>query len=76
MELSEEIIQYVENQIPEMAEHATRQAFWNTLASGNSVIIAQKGKLWEVYPDGTRRFIKDIIGPVTVQQRHYTIPEV
>jgi hypothetical protein len=74
MELSEKTIQYVEDQIPEMAEQATRQAFWNTLATGNSVIVAQQGQLWEVYPDGSRRFIKDITGPVTVQQRHYTIP--
>ena len=67
-------MRYVEDQIPELATQATQQAYWHTLASGNSVVVAQGGKLWEVFPDGTRRFIKEIEAPTLVHQSRYTIP--
>jgi hypothetical protein len=54
MELSEEAIDYLEQQIPELAELATRQAFWQTLASGHSAIIAEGAHLIRIYPDGTK----------------------
>lgn len=66
-------MQYVEEQIPELAEQATRQAFWHTLASGDSVVVAHEGKLWEVFPDGNRKFVKDITAPSFVQKRQFTI---
>jgi uncharacterized protein YjeT (DUF2065 family) len=74
MELQEKAMQYVEGQIPLLAPQAARQAFWATLAMGESVMIAEAGKLWEVAPDGSRRFVKDILPPVTVSRQHYRIP--
>lgn len=76
MELGEEAMQYMEDQIPELAQYATRQAYWHTLASGDTVVIAEDGKLWEIFPDGSRRYIKDIPAPSTIPQRHFTIPAV
>lgn len=75
MQLTEQAIQYVEEQIPGLAEQATSQAYWHTLAAGDSVVVALEGKLWEVFPDGTRQFIKTIAAPVSVEQRHFTIPQ-
>lgn len=54
MELSEQAIDYIEAHLPELMATATKQAYWQTLASGHSVLIAENGKLLRVQPDGTR----------------------
>ena len=71
--LDEKTIQFVENQIPELAGQATHQAFWHSLSSGDTVLVSQEGQLWEVFPDGHRQYVKDLTGPTTVQQRSFTI---
>ena len=60
MELTEKEIDYLEQFIPEWAEIATRRAYWQALASGYSVMISENGAIVEVFPDGTRKFIKAI----------------
>lgn len=75
MILREEEIEYLEEQIPLMAEYATRIAYWQTLASGNSVLIAKNGKIIEVMPDGTEKFIKEIAKPLFVSKRRFIIPK-
>jgi hypothetical protein len=71
--LNEQELNYLEQQIPILAETATKQAFWQTLASGDKVMIAEDGKLIEVSPDGTRKVIKEIEKPTKVTQRFYKI---
>ncbi|MCU0470014.1 MAG: hypothetical protein MUF58_15575 [Arcicella sp.] len=71
--LNENEIDYLEQQIPILAETATKQAFWQTLASGDSVIIAKDGELIEVFPDGTRKVIKNIEKPIKVTQRFFQV---
>lgn len=75
MALTEKEIDYLEQQIPELAELATRQAFWQTLASGDSVLIAEDGFLIEIRPDGSRTIVGEIEKPLIVEQRHFTIPK-
>ena len=58
--MTEKAMDYLEAQIPEMAVMALKQAYWDALASGNSVLISEDGKLLEVFPDGTRKFVKKI----------------
>ena len=60
MKLNEQAIQYLEEHFPEMAELATKQAYWETLSSGNSVLVVENAEIIEVFPDGTRQFIKKI----------------
>ena len=60
MSLTEKEIDYLEQQIPEWAQLATRRAYWQALASGQSVVISENGAIVEVFPDGTRKFIKAI----------------
>ena len=74
MELSEKAIDYLETQIPEMAELALRQAYWQTLASGNSVTVLENDEIVEISPEGTRKVIKKIqrTSPVNFQ-KHYTL---
>lgn len=60
MKIDDKAIDYLEQHIPELAEAATKQAYWQALASGSSVLIAEGNALIEVFPDGTRQFIKNI----------------
>ncbi|MCU0326208.1 MAG: hypothetical protein MUF45_13280 [Spirosomaceae bacterium] len=71
--LNEKQIDFLEKQIPIMAEYATKQAYIETLASGDKVMIADNGKLVEVYPDGTRKIIKEIAKPIKVTQSSFKI---
>ena len=60
MKLSEKELDYLESHIPELAAAAVTQAYWTALASGHSVLEADDGKLIEVFPDGTRKFIENL----------------
>lgn len=60
MSLTEESMQFLEEQIPELAEAAVRQAYWDALNSGSSVLEYENGALVEVFPDGTRKRIKNL----------------
>lgn len=71
--LTEEELDYLEEQIPLLAETATKQAYWQTLASGDKVIIAENGFLIEVSPDGSKKVVKEIGKPVKVYKRLFTI---
>ena len=42
-------------------------AYWKTLASGGSVLETDGGAIYEVFPDGTRRFVKQIEPPISVE---------
>lgn len=65
MQLTTNMLDYLEAHLPELMATATKQAYWQTLASGQSVLIAEDGKLVEVFPDGTKQVIKDIAKPTT-----------
>lgn len=60
MQPDEKTIEYLEGHIPELADAATRQAYWQALASGSSVLIAENGEIKEVFPDGTKRTVEKI----------------
>lgn len=57
---NEKMIDYLEQHIPEMAQAAVKQAYWQALASGSSVLVGENGVINEVFPDGTVRFVKNI----------------
>jgi len=63
MALSEKEISYLEEHIPELADAAFTQAYWAALASGSSVLVSENGKLMEIFPDGTKKFIKQLTPP-------------
>ncbi len=68
METDEKAIQYLEEHIPELAEAAVKQAYWQALAAGNSVLISDNGVLTEVFPDGTTKIIEQNEPFVKVQK--------
>ncbi|MCU0340220.1 MAG: hypothetical protein MUE30_10055 [Spirosomaceae bacterium] len=73
MALSEKELEYLENHIPELAEYATKEAYWRALAMGSSVLVASNGFLIEVFPDGTQKIIKEIAKPTEITQKHFSI---
>ena len=71
--LNEKEIDFLENQIPQLAELATKQAYWHALSSGSSVLIAEDGQLIEVFPDGSRIVRKEIPKRIKTTQRFFII---
>jgi hypothetical protein len=59
-QLTDQEIDFLESHIPELAEAAAKQAYWQALANGSSVLKVEKGEIIEVFPDGSRKFIKKI----------------
>lgn len=66
MPTSEQAMQFLEEHIPERAQSAVTQAYWQALASGRSVLQSENGAIDEGFPDGTRKLIKAITLPSMV----------
>lgn len=66
MPTSEKAMQFLEAHIPELAQAAVTQAYWQALASGSSVLQSENGAIFEVFPDGTRKLIKTTTPPSVV----------
>jgi len=60
MQPTERQLDFIESHIPELAEGAFKQAFWQTLSDGVSVMIAENNQLVEVFPDGTKKIIREL----------------
>ena len=71
--LTDQELDFLEQQIPILAETAMKQAYWQTLTSGDKVMIAENGFLVEVSPDGSRKVVKEIGKPMKVTKRIFTI---
>lgn len=60
MSLTEEEMTFLEEQIPELASGAFKQAYLAALATGSSVLMSENGNLVEIFPNGKRKFIKKL----------------
>ena len=58
--MPEREIQYLEEHIPELAESAVTQAYWQSLAAGNSVLKSENGIIYERFSDGSSQIVKEI----------------
>ena len=58
MQDTEKTLDYLEEQIPTLAAAAVNVAYWQALASGQTVFICDDGALCEVFPDGPASFSK------------------
>lgn len=67
MALNEQSMRFLEEHIPDMADCALTQAYWQSLAAGNSVLESDNGVIYEVQPDGTRKVVKTNPPPLPVQ---------
>lgn len=57
---SEAEILELENLFPTLADSVFKEACEKALASGLTVMQSIKGVIYEVSPDGTRKFVKNI----------------
>ena len=74
MALTEKEMIFLEAQIPELTEKATQRAYFETLAAGHSVVVSEGNQIIEVFPDGTRKVIKQLLhNSVSVTQKIYKI---
>ncbi len=74
MKMTEENIDFLETQIPDLAELAFQQAYWHNLSSGNTVTVLEDDKIVEISPDGKKRVIKTMPRQgKRITQKHYTI---
>ena len=71
--MNEKTIDYLEQAIPELAQAATRQAYWQALAAGSSVLVSENGVIKEMFPDGTSRVVEKTAPWVKVQKGKTTI---
>lgn len=60
MSMTEESMRFLEEHIPILADAAIKQAYWRALATGSSVLISEEGALVEIFPDGTRKVLKQL----------------
>lgn len=65
--LNEEALQLLEQEIPKLAQGATKQAYVEALASGNSVIKVVKNQLVEYFADGTFKVLKNMQPSIKVE---------
>jgi len=63
----EKIIQELESRFPTLSGVTFNAALKQTLASGQSVLQSDQGVIYEVFPDGTRRRVKEIEPPTLVE---------
>jgi len=72
---TQEEIDFLENYIPEFANSAVKKAYLDTLSSGNSVLETIENKLYEVFPDGKKVFIKNVSKniKIDVNKRAFTL---
>ncbi|MBF0192431.1 MAG: hypothetical protein HQL99_15025 [Magnetococcales bacterium] len=75
MSIPEQTMQFLEEHIPDLAAPAFKQAYWQALASGSSVLEVEDSTIVEVFPDGTRKVIKQIGAaiPMTSGQKRVAV---
>ncbi len=60
MSITEERLRFMEEKIPLLADAAIKQAYRQALASGSSVLVCENDALVEIFPDGTRKVLKQL----------------
>ncbi len=61
-------IEKMERLVPCKAEKAVKLAYKEARNAGQSIVMAAAGKLYQVSPDGKRKFIKDLAKRVQVKK--------
>lgn len=51
-------LDYLEKGIPVLAKNAIQKAYYDTLSAGLSVVESIDGSIYEIFPNGSKKFIK------------------
>jgi hypothetical protein len=65
--VSDQDIQILESRFPAASGSAFAAARERVLESGQSVLQSQDGVIYEVFPDGSRKVVKQIEPPILVE---------
>ena len=65
-QMSEESMQHMEAQIPELAGNAVKRAYFQALTTTGKVVEARNGQLVETNAEGTVRILRSIAKPFAV----------
>lgn len=64
--ISEEALDYLEEQIPSLAAAAARVAYLQALATGQTVLVSGEGGIYQAFPDGSKKLVKAMPAPLSV----------
>ena len=64
--MSEESMQRMEAQIPELAGTAVKRAYWHALTTSGKVLEARNGQLVETTAEGSVRIMRSIAKQISV----------
>lgn len=64
--MTEESMQRMETQIPELAGTAVKRAYWQALTTTGKVLEARNGQLVETTAEGSVRVVRSITKPISV----------
>lgn len=56
--ISEDALDYLEEQIPSMAAAAARVAYLQALATGQTVLVSGDRGIYQAFPDGSKKLVK------------------
>ena len=63
---TEQALDYLEQQIPNLSAAAVDVAYFQALASGQTVLVSGQGGIYQALPDGTRKLVKALERPLSV----------
>ncbi len=66
-------LDFLESYIPELANSAVKKAYLDTLSAGKSVTEVIQNKIYEIFPDGSKRYIKDIESSIKTDKKVFMI---
>ncbi len=66
-------LDFLESYIPELANSAVKKAYIDTLSAGKSVTEVIQNKIYEIFPDGSKRYIKDIESSIKTDKKVFMI---
>ena len=62
---AEKRIDFLEMQIPSLSA-AVDVAYWQAMANGLTVLVSDKGGIFQAFPDGTQKLVKTTEMPLSV----------
>ncbi|MES2594746.1 MAG: hypothetical protein V4662_05405 [Verrucomicrobiota bacterium] len=63
---TEQALDYLEQQIPSLSAAAVDVAYFQALASGQTVLVSGEGGIYQALPDGTKKLVKKLGKPLSV----------
>jgi len=55
---SEQTLDYLEDHIPSLSAAAVEVAYWQAMASGQTVLVSGDDGIYQVFADGTKKLVK------------------